>query len=119
VYDLTVTGSQDGPGNPNRSFSYFDLYTYSGNVNAPDYQLLFSGIPTTSANGFESISAPVTLNDAGPYFVYQFGAPIGPNGAPRIDGVSLTAYGPEPRFYGLLALGLASVVTIARRRKKA
>ena len=29
-FNVTVTGSQDGPGNSYRSFSYFDLYSYSG-----------------------------------------------------------------------------------------
>ena len=81
--NLTVTGSQDGPSNPNRSFNYFDLISYLGNVNAPNYQLLFSGPPTT-VNGFETVTGIVSLNDVGPYFVYQFRAPEGPGGAPRI-----------------------------------
>lgn len=115
--NLTVTGSQDGPSNPNRSFNYFDLISYLGNVNAPNYQLLFSGPPTT-VNGFETVTGIVSLNDVGPYFVYQFRAPEGPGGAPRIFGVDLTAT-PEPDLYGLLALGLSGLVTIPSRRKKA
>jgi hypothetical protein len=117
TFDLTVTGSQDGSSNPNRSFSYFDLISYSGNVNSPNYQLLFSGAPTT-VNGFETVSTTLSLNDVGPYFVYQFGAPEGPGGAPRIFGVDLTAT-PEPGFYGLLALGLTGLATIVSRRKRA
>jgi hypothetical protein len=116
TFDMTVTGAQDGPTNTNRAFGYFDLYTYSGNVNAPDYQLLFSGTPTTT-NGFETLSGAVSLNNTGPYFIYQFGAPAGPGGAPRIFGVTLTAT-PEPGFYGLLALGLTGLATIVSRRRK-
>jgi hypothetical protein len=118
TFNVTVTGSQDGPTNTNRSFSYFDLISYSGNVATPDYQLLFSGTPTT-VNGFETVSGTVSLNDAGPYFVYQFGAPIGPGGAPRIDEVDLTSATPEPGFYGVLALGLTGLFTVVSRRRKA
>jgi hypothetical protein len=112
-FDVTVTGSQDGPTNPYRSFSYFDLISYSGNVNDPDYQLLFTGTPV-NVNGFETVTGDVSLNNAGPYFVYQFGAT---DGGPRIFGVDVEAT-PEPGFYGVLTLGLSGLGLVWRSRQK-
>jgi hypothetical protein len=109
--NLTVYGAEDGPGNPSRSFSYFALYSYSGNVYAPDYDLLFAGTPVTNANGFEVVTGSVNLTDVGPYFIYQFGAP---DGGPRIYGVE-TELTPEPSLYGLLALGLGLAVRSGKR----
>jgi hypothetical protein len=111
--DITVTGAQDGPTNPFRSFSYFDLYSYSGNVNAPDYQLLFSGTPVVT-NGLEVVTGAVHLTDASPYLIYQFGAP---DGGPRIFGVTATLT-PEPGFYGMLALGLSGLGLVLPSRKR-
>lgn len=109
--NLTVYGAEDGPGNPSRSFSYFALYSYSGNVYAPDYDLLFAGTPVTNAGGFEVVTGSVNLTDAGPYFIYQFGAP---DGGPRIYAVE-TELTPEPSFYGLLALGLGLILRSGKK----
>ena len=111
---LVVTGAQDGPSNPFRSFTYFDLISYTfTNISDPNtysYTLLYHGVPTVT-NGYEVIDANVDLTNVGPYFVYQFGSPD--SAGPRIFGVTTV---PEP-FAFLAFLPFAVLIACALRRR--
>ena len=111
---LVVTGAQDGPANPYRSFTYFDLISYTfGNISDPNtysYTLLYHGVPTVT-NGYEVIDANVTLPNVGPYLVFQFGSPD--SAGPRIFGVTTV---PEPfAFLAFLPLAVLGACAVGRR----
>ena len=116
IAGLVVDGAQDGPSNQSRSFSYFDLISYTftdiSNPGTYVYTLLYHGVPSTDVNGGEHIAANVNLTDVSPYFIYQFGAPQ--SSGPRIFDVIATATAvPEPGsilLMGTLLLGVAGAL---------
>jgi len=119
IAGLVVDGAQDGPSNQSRSFSYFDLISYTftdiSNPGTYVYTLLYHGVPSTDVNGGEHIAANVNLTDVGPYFIYQFGLDPGvQSSGPRIFDVIATATAvPEPGsilLMGTLLLGVAGAL---------
>jgi len=101
IGSLAVDGAQDGPSNPYRSFTYFDLisYTFTEITDPSTYQytLLYHAVPNTDGTGHENITAAVNLPNVGPYFVYQFGTDASTwNSGPRIFDVVASAPDPAP-----------------------
>jgi hypothetical protein len=122
IVQLVVDGAQDGPSNPYRSFTYFDLISYTfANITDPGtyhYTLLYHGAPTTDGNGHENITADVNLQNVGPYFVYQFGTnPSTGNSGPRVFDVVVTT--PEPSaFLAFLPFGVLGGCALGRRLRR-
>lgn len=117
---ITVTGAQDGPTNPSRSFTYFDLYSYTfTDINNPltyTYKLLFTGTPTT-VNGFETLMGSASLSNAGPYFIYQFGSDLNAQyTGSRIYGVDATVPEPVVAFLPFAVLSAYAFSKLRRRR---
>jgi hypothetical protein len=122
IFRVIVDGAPDGPSNPFRSFTYFNLISYTfaniTNPNAYQYTLHYNEVPTTDGDGHENITADGNLQNVSTYSADQFGTdPSTGNSGPRVCDVVVTT--PEPSaFLALLPFGVLGGCALGRRLRR-